>query len=184
MNEALYGEVNYPPHGFSGLDNKPLWMCGDKSWEWHTKEMNDPSITPTKPLYLSRPNMFTEAQGAWIYGERFITNGDSGSVGICRPRVWAVTRVQEDFITFCDSFFSAQVSTSESPVDGRNGVVVGKKLDDFGVLAASRIMFHELVHWYGSEITDNGINRRKSPNVNMNVNMITTWASTANIVCQ
>ncbi|KAK1239082.1 hypothetical protein MKX08_006143 [Trichoderma sp. CBMAI-0020] len=148
MNEALYGKVNYPLCGFSGLYNKPLWMCGDTLWEWHTKEMNDPSITPTKPLYLSRPNIFTKATGAWIYGERFITNGDSGSVGICRPSVWAVTRVREDFITFCDSYFSAKVSRTESPVDGRNSVVAGKKLDDFGVLAASRIMFHELVHWH------------------------------------
>ncbi|UKZ71386.1 uncharacterized protein TrAtP1_012345 [Trichoderma atroviride] len=159
MNDALYGKVNYPPGGFSGLHEKPLWMCGDASWKWHTKEMNDPSITPTKPLYLSRPNIFTTATGAWIYGKRFITNGDSRSVGICRPRVWAVTRVPEDFITFCDSYFSAEVSRSESPVDGRNSVVVGKKLDDFGVFAASRIMFHELVHWYGSEIVNKEVNR-------------------------
>lgn len=179
MNEALYGNVNYPPRGFSGLHDKPLWMCGDTSWKWYAQEMNDPYVTPTRPLYLSRPNIFNKAKGAWVHKQRFLTNGDSSSVGLCLPNIWAVTRAPEDFITFCDSFFSDKISSSESPVDGRNGVVKGKKLDQFGVYTASRIMLHELVHWYGSQITDTVVKRRKSPNLYR----ITAWASTANIEC-
>lgn len=118
MNQALYNNVNYPPHGFSGLNNKPLWMCGDKPWKWYTKEMNDPSITPTKPLYLSRPETFKMATGAWIYEQRFITNGRPQGVEICRPDVFATTLAQYDFITFCD-FFSDQVVKTKSPVEGK-----------------------------------------------------------------
>lgn len=167
MNEALYGNVNYPPHGFSGLNNKPLWMCGDKPWKWYTKEMNDPSITPTKPLYLSRPETFEKATGAWIYEQRFITNGYPKGVEICRPDVYATTLPQYDFITFCD-FFSDQVVKTKSPVEGKKDVVEGKThLDDFQE-SGSRIMFHELVHWFGAEIevAPNGKGRviqRKSP---------------------
>lgn len=164
MNKALYGNVKYPTHGFSDLHDKALWMCGDTSWRWYTKEMNDPYVTPAKPLYLSRPNTFREATGAWVHKQRFITNGDPRGVNICRPNVFANTQVKYDIITFCDFFFSDKVSSSESPVDGRNGVVEGKThLDHFGNYGPARIMFHELVHWYGSEIKEEGVVRRRKP---------------------
>jgi hypothetical protein len=151
MNGALYGNVKYPPRGFSGLNNKPLWMCGEKPWKWYTKEMNDPSITPTKPLYLSRPETFEAATGAWYYKQRFVINGKSDGVEICRPDIFATTLASYDFITFCD-FFSDHVFKTESPVDGKDGVVKGEThLDDFQD-SGSRIMFHELVHWFGAEI--------------------------------
>ncbi|KAH8125071.1 hypothetical protein LI328DRAFT_167693 [Trichoderma asperelloides] len=155
MSEALYGNVNYPPRGFSGLHDKALWMCGDTSWKWYTKEMNDPYITPTKPLYLSRPDIFMVAAGAWVHKQRFITNGDPRSVGVCRPNVFASTRVKEDFITFCD-FFSDRVSKAESPVGGKNSVVVGETTLDHFQDSGSRIMFHELVHWFGTTFDERG----------------------------
>ncbi|PTB36481.1 hypothetical protein M441DRAFT_51211 [Trichoderma asperellum CBS 433.97] len=155
MSEALYGKVHYPPRGFSDLHDKALWMCGDASWKWHTKEMNDPYITPTKPLYLSRPDIFKVAAGAWVHKQRFITNGDPRGVGVCRPDVFASTRVKEDFITFCD-FFSDRVSKAESPVDGKNSVVVGETTLDHFQDSGSRIMFHELVHWFGTTFDEKG----------------------------
>ncbi|KAL6903017.1 hypothetical protein GGI43DRAFT_382296 [Trichoderma evansii] len=154
MNKALYDNVKYPTSGFSGLHDKALWMCGDTSWRWYTKEMNNPYITPTRPLYISRSNIFEVAAGAWVHKQRFITNGDPRGVDICRPNVFASTQVKYDIITFCDFFFSDKVTSSESPVDGRNSVVEGKThLDHFGNYGPSRIMFQELVHWYGSEVT-------------------------------
>lgn len=129
--------------------------------------MNDPSITPTKPLYLSRPETFKIATGAWIYEQRFITNGLPQGVDICRPNVFATTLAKYDFITFCD-FFSDQVVKTKSPVEGKKDVVEGEThLDDFQE-SGSRIMFHELVHWFGAEIEDTPdkkgqVKQRKSP---------------------
>ncbi|KAL7923538.1 hypothetical protein ACQKWADRAFT_320150 [Trichoderma austrokoningii] len=158
INEALSGNVNYPPEGFTALHEKPLWMCGDTSWKWFAKEMNDPSIAPTRPLYLSRPDMFTRALGAWYYEQRFIINGDSGSVGICEPDYYAVTQVHIDVITFCN-FFSNEISKTKSPVEAKEDVVeTNTHLDDFQK-SGSRIMFHEFVHRFGAEIEDEQQNR-------------------------
>jgi hypothetical protein len=169
MNKALHGDVNLPPGGFSGLHAKGLWMCGDKSWKWYTKEMDDPYASPGHPLYLSRPDIFAETNGAWVYKQRFIINGDPRSVGICRRNVYASTRAQSDMITFCEFSFTGPTANtkSTSPVDGRNSVVEGKTtLDDFGRYSLSRIMFHELVHWYGAKNkADTEEDRRKNSTI-------------------
>lgn len=58
-------------------------------------------------------------------------------------------------------FFSDHVFKTESPVDGKIGVVKGEThLDDFQE-SRSRIMFHELVHWFGAEIEE-GMSGKKS----------------------
>ncbi|EHK17122.1 uncharacterized protein TRIVIDRAFT_161046 [Trichoderma virens Gv29-8] len=157
MNEALRGDHNLPKDGFTKRHNKALWLCDDKLWKWHHSGMSDPNNPSLLPLFQSREDIMKGKKGVWIYRDRYITNDDSRSPGICGPDSHAKTHVKYDMITFCPTSFTGKVAKAESPVDGKNGVVVGKNLDEFGRYSLSRIMFHELVHWYGSK----GVERQK-----------------------
>lgn len=161
MSQALHGNENIPAEGHTKLYPKALWLCGEKPWKWYNKDEIDPNDPLNRPLFLSRPDMFTMAVGVWIYKKRYITNGDPRSVGTCGQYTLANTMVLYDMITFCDISFIPPVAGAESPVDGKIGVVAGnKRLDDFGQYSLSRIMVHELAHWYGVS-HDTAIIRRK-----------------------
>ncbi|KAL7947387.1 hypothetical protein V8C42DRAFT_363835 [Trichoderma barbatum] len=151
MNEALQGDRNLPDRGFTKRHDKALWMCDDRQWEWYHRGRSDPNDPALLPLFVSRKDIMEGEQGAWIYKDRYITNNDPRSAYICSPGTHAKTHVTYDMITFCPSSFTGSVAEAESPVDGKNVLVLGKRLDDFGQYSLSRIMFHELVHWYGSK---------------------------------
>ncbi|KAL7934506.1 hypothetical protein V8C35DRAFT_279673 [Trichoderma chlorosporum] len=158
MTEAIHGNHNLPEGGFTKRHEKALWLCDDKPWVWYHSGKADPNDPALRPLFESRKDIMKSQKGVWIYKDRYITNNDDHSVHICEPDTHARTQVAYDMITFCPTSFTGNVAKAISPVDGRNGVTAGKELDDFGRFSLSRIMFHELVHWYGSkDLTEDGL---------------------------
>ncbi|KAL7962742.1 hypothetical protein V8C34DRAFT_324501 [Trichoderma compactum] len=154
MSTALHGNENIPAKGFTQLHSKALVMCGDKPWRWYSVNDIDPYDLMHRQLHISQPRVV--GRGAWAYKHRYHSNGNPNSIGICRLRVYAVTQPQYDMLTFCDvSFPNDPTDVVVSPVDRRHSVEEGvTKLDDFE-RSLSRIMIHELTHWYGSERDEN-----------------------------
>ncbi|KAF7561756.1 hypothetical protein G7046_g2367 [Stylonectria norvegica] len=153
MNQALQGNTNVPQGGYTQKFARPLLMCGDSAWTWVGINDPDPYDPAGRVLSVSRATELATtpgATGAWAYNERYLANGNPGSVSICRPTVYAVTMTRWDMLVFCDPSFTAQVSGTQSAVDGRNAATVGTRLDIFGQFSLSRIMIHELAHWYGA----------------------------------
>lgn len=149
-----------PEKGYSGLHEKSLITCGDSSWKYIKKDEADPFDPAGRPLSESRANEIASAAGAWAYKNRYIVNGDPTSVQICRKGVYAITMTRWDLITFCDPSFTAPVTGAPSPIDGKAGVQIDTKLDSFGQFSLSRIMIHELAHWYGSGGSGTASDRR------------------------
>ncbi|KAL6694606.1 hypothetical protein J3F84DRAFT_349745 [Trichoderma pleuroticola] len=157
MSKALHGNENIPAKGFTQLHSKALLMCGDEPWKWYSVNDIDPYDPMNRQLHISQPEV--EGGGAWAYKRRYHANGNPNSIGICRPEIYAVTQPQYDMITFCDFSFHKGTSEVISPVDKRLNVVEGvTKLDDFAG-SLSRIVIHELTHWYGSKSKDGDITR-------------------------
>ncbi len=151
MNTALQGSQNVPAGGYAQKYSKALIMCGDKPWKWYGRDDKDPNDPAGRPMKESRADELGPATGAWVYGTRYIVNGNPGSVGICRPGVHAVTMTKYDMIVFCDSSFTSTVASAPSPVDIKDHIQEGStKMDEFGQFSLSRIMIHELAHWYGA----------------------------------
>ncbi|KAL6825040.1 hypothetical protein V8C40DRAFT_265963 [Trichoderma camerunense] len=150
MSTALHGNENIPAEGFTQLHSKALLICGDKPWKWYSANDIDPYDPMRRQLQIAQPEVAGRG-GAWAYKHRYHTNGNPHSIGICRPGVYAVTQANYDMITFCDLSFTESTRKVVSPVDGKDKVVEGvTKLDDFET-SLSRIMVHELTHWYGAK---------------------------------
>ncbi|KAM6484539.1 hypothetical protein HDV62DRAFT_404364 [Trichoderma sp. SZMC 28011] len=166
MSTALHGNENIPAEGFTSLHSKALLVCGDGMWKWYGGHDIDPYDPMRRQLHITQPKVARNG-GAWAYKRRYHANGNPHSIGICRPTVYAVTQAPYDMITFCDLSFGKATTTVVSPVDGKDRVVEGvTKLDDFAG-SLSRIMVHELAHWYGSKKQKDGtiIRRKKSTNI-------------------
>lgn len=160
MNQALQSSQNVPAGGYSGLHQKSMIMCGDSVWRWVGRNDADPYDPAGRPLSVSRATQIGANAGAWAYQERYMANGNPNSVGLCRPGIYAVTMTRYDFIVFCDASFAAQIAGTQSAIDGRNGAAVGDRVDTYGQFSLSRIMIHELAHWYGGAGTGT-INERR-----------------------
>ncbi|KAL6863414.1 hypothetical protein ACO1O0_003668 [Amphichorda felina] len=149
MNRALQGSTNIPEFGFTSLRRKPMLLCGQSSFQWVGKDDPDPYDPSGRTLQESQGANLLGWIGAWVYNHRYIVNGNDRDVMICRGSTWAVTVAKQDMVVFCDTAFRGNVPGTQSAVDGRDSVTEGKKLDDFGQFSLSRIMIHELAHWYG-----------------------------------
>ncbi|KAH6894712.1 hypothetical protein B0T10DRAFT_590429 [Thelonectria olida] len=160
MNQALQSSQNVPAGGYSGLHQKSMIMCGDSVWRWVGRNDADPYDPAGRPLSVSRATQIGANAGAWAYQERYMANGNPNSVGLCRPGIYAVTMTRYDFIVFCDASFAAQIAGTQSAIDGKNGAAVGDRVDTYGQFSLSRIMIHELAHWYGGAGTGT-INERR-----------------------
>ncbi|KAL6786783.1 hypothetical protein J3E68DRAFT_445907 [Trichoderma sp. SZMC 28012] len=151
MSTALHGNENIPAKGFTQLHSKALLICGDKPWKWYSANDIDPYDPMRRQLHIAQPKV-AGSGGAWAYKRRYHANGNPNSIGICRPGVYAVTQAKYDMITFCDLSFTESTRGVVSPVAGKDKVVEGvTRLDDF-VGSLSRIMIHELTHWYGAKL--------------------------------
>ncbi|KAH7127981.1 hypothetical protein B0J13DRAFT_454057 [Dactylonectria estremocensis] len=160
MVTTLHENKMVPENGYGGL--KPLMVCGDDMWTWVGRDDTDPNDAAQRPLHESRADdIQTAHSGAWVYKNRYLAavNKDS-SVGICRPGIWAVTLMRFDLLIFCPPSFSEEVAQTPSAVDARDGIKIGDKLDTFGHTSLSRIMVHELAHWFGSDGAGGMSNRR------------------------
>ncbi|KAK4073411.1 uncharacterized protein Triagg1_5237 [Trichoderma aggressivum f. europaeum] len=156
MSTALHGNENIPAKGFTQLHSKALVMCGDKPWRWYSVNDIDPYDLMNRQLHITQPQVV--GGGAWAWKHRYHSNGNPNSIGICRPGIYAVTQTKYDMITFCDSSFSKDptdlADVVVSPVDRRHSVEEGvTKLDEFEK-SLSRVMLHELTHWYGAKRDD------------------------------
>lgn len=149
MNRALQGSTNIPEFGFTSLRRRPMLLCGQSSFQWVGKDDPDPYDPSGRTLQESQGANLLGWIGAWVYNHRYIVNGNDRDVMICRGSTWAVTVAKQDMVVFCDTAFRGNVPGTQSAVDGRDSVTEGKKLDDFGQFSLSRIMIHELAHWYG-----------------------------------
>lgn len=175
MSTALHGNENIPAQGFTQLHSKALLICGDKSWKWYSANDIDPYDPMRRQLHIAQPKV-AGSGGAWAYKRRYHANGNPNSIGICRPRVYAVTQPKYDMITFCDLSFTESTRGVVSPVGGKDKVVEGvTRLDDF-VGSLSRIMIHELTHWYGAKLDRGDITqRKKSTDIHSTVTPIRQW---------
>ncbi|KAK7430503.1 hypothetical protein QQZ08_003022 [Neonectria magnoliae] len=152
MNQALQGSQNVPTNGYAGIYYKPLIMCGPGAWRWISRDSQDPNDRDERPLGVSKAALLGAADGAWVYGTRYIVNGDESHVGPCKsPATYAVTMTRWDLVTFCDLSFSDTVAGTKSLVDNKNAFKEGDKLDDFAQPSLQRIMIHEFAHYYGAD---------------------------------
>ncbi|KAF4982800.1 hypothetical protein FZEAL_1652 [Fusarium zealandicum] len=149
MNTALQGNQNVPQGGYSGQHQQALLMCDTTPWDWIGRNDPDP-LNPGLSLVASKPQDLGTGPGAWYYKERYISNGNPNSISICRPGVFAVTMTRWDLLTFCPFSFQGNLPGTIGPVDGRAGAAVGNTLDQYGAFSLSRVMIHELAHWYGA----------------------------------
>lgn len=151
MNRALQGNTNIPEFGYTSLQRKPMLICGQKSFKFVGENEADPHDPSGRTLRESQGQALGSWIGAWVYNHRYIVNGDPNDVRLCRGSTWAVTLAKQDMIVFCDVAFQGNVPGTPSAVDGRDSVAVDKRLDEFGQFSLSRIMIHELAHWYGRD---------------------------------
>lgn len=159
MSTALHGNENIPAKGFTQLHSKALLIYGDEPWKWYSVNDIDPYDPMRRPLHISQPEVV--GKGAWAYKHRYHSTGNPNSIGICRPEIYAVTQPQYDMITFCGLSFADGTQKAVSPVDKKPHVEEGvTELDDFAK-SLSRVMIHELAHWYGAELHGGAITRRK-----------------------
>ncbi|QYT00509.1 hypothetical protein H0G86_007590 [Trichoderma simmonsii] len=157
MSTALHGNENIPAKGFTQLHSKALLICGDEPWKWYSVNDIDPYDPMRRQLHISQPEVV--GKGAWAYKHRYHSTGNPNSIGICRPEIYAVTQPQYDMITFCGLSFADGTKEAVSPVDKRPHVEEGvTELDNFAK-SLSRVMVHELAHWYGAELHGGAINR-------------------------
>ncbi|KAK7415731.1 hypothetical protein QQX98_005644 [Neonectria punicea] len=152
MNESLNGPHNLPVNGYAGVYYKPLIMCGPDQWRWIAKDDKDPN-DPAHTLLESKGDLLKGGSGAWVYGTRYISNGDPTHVGPCRsPATYAVTMTRWDLLTFCDLSFSAvALADIKSLVDHKKNFKVGDKLGSFAQNSLQRVMVHEFAHYYGAD---------------------------------
>lgn len=151
MNQALQGTQNIPQGGYSGFHQKAMIMCYDAAWQYVGRDDPDPNDPAGRTLAVARANQIGSASGAWTYQQRYMVTGDPRSVGLCRPGIYAVTMTRYDFMVFCNPSFVAPVLGTASAIDGKATAQVGDRLDLYGQYSLSRIMIHELAHWYGSD---------------------------------
>ncbi|KAM5345795.1 hypothetical protein ACJ41O_011656 [Fusarium nematophilum] len=152
MVSALRDGNIIPQNGYSGQHARALIMCDTSRWQYVRPNDRDPQ-NPALTLIASKPQVIGASAGVWYYRDRYLQNPDPSSVGTCRQNVYAVTQTRYDVLTFCPYSFdpASNVPGSVGPVDGRANVQVGDTLDSYGSTSLSRIMIHELAHWYGSD---------------------------------
>jgi hypothetical protein len=149
MVKTLHNDEMIPANGYGGL--KPLLLCDESKFVWVGRDDKDPHDPAGRPLRESRPKeMAGTKAGAWVYKKRYLVNGvKQPDTGLCRPGVFAVTLTRNDFIIFCPPSFQDPVASTKSAVDAKDSVQKDDVLDTYSATSLSRVMVHELAHWFG-----------------------------------
>ncbi|KAF5573009.1 hypothetical protein FPANT_12654 [Fusarium pseudoanthophilum] len=141
MVKTLHNDEMIPASGYGGL--KPLLLCDESKFAWsRPKEMAD------------------NKAGAWVYKKRNLVNSiKQASTSLCRPGVFAITLTRNDFIIFCPPPFKDEVANTKSAVDAKDSVQKDDMLDTYSATSLSRVMVHDLAHWFGGDKTGRPENR-------------------------
>lgn len=159
MVKTLHSDEMIPANGYGGL--KPLLLCDESKFFWVGRDDKDPYDPAGRLLRESRPKeMAGQTAGAWVYKKRYLVNAvKQASTGLCRPGVFAITLTRNDFIIFCPPSFKDEVAQTKSAVDAKDGVQKDDALDTYSATSLSRVMVHELAHWFGGDKTGGPENR-------------------------
>ncbi|KAF5533829.1 hypothetical protein FMEXI_11623 [Fusarium mexicanum] len=151
MVKTLNNDEMIPANGYGGL--KPLLLCDESKFVWVGRDDKDPHDPAGRPLRESRPKEMGDSKaGAWVYKKRYLVNGvKQANTGLCRPGVFAVTLTRNDFIIFCPPSFQDPVAGTRSAVDAKDSVQKDDMLDTYSATSLSRVMVHELAHWFGGD---------------------------------
>ncbi|KAF9772533.1 hypothetical protein IL306_009754 [Fusarium sp. DS 682] len=148
MEKTLHQGIMVPENGYGGL--KPMILCDQDKFKWVGKDDTDPNDPEKRPLRESRADEIKGRAGAWVYKNRYLAQTQKTNVGLCDDAtIFAVTMTRFDFIIFCPKSFTAEVARNASAVDAKDTVQVGDRLNRFGHTNLSRVMVHELAHWFG-----------------------------------
>lgn len=166
MVKTLHNDEMVPANGYGGL--KPLLLCDESKFVWVGRDDKDPHDPAGRPLRESRPKEIGDAKaGAWVYKKRYLVNSvKQANTGLCRPGVFAVTLTRNDFIIFCPPSFEDPMAGTESAVDAKDSVQKDDKLDTYSATSLSRVMVHELAHWFGGDGTGGPENRNSTCSLN------------------
>ncbi|KAF4334621.1 lipase 1 [Fusarium beomiforme] len=190
MEKTLHQGIMVPENGYGGL--KPMIICDPDKFKWVGRDDTDPNDPGHRLLRESRANDIKDNAGAWVYNNRYIARQQKIPLGLCDvPGRYAVTMTRFDFIIFCPRSFEDDVTRTQSAVDGKDTVKVGDKLNSFGYTSLSRVMVHELAHWFGGAgrglLTDRNVPDQKAVGKDGDIiyldpatNKYTTDASTPN----
>ncbi|KAK6715546.1 hypothetical protein SNK04_006493 [Fusarium graminearum] len=159
MVKTLHNDEMIPANGYGGL--KPLLLCDESKFVWVGRDDKDPYDPAGRLLRESRPKeMAGQTAGAWVYKKRYLVNAvKQASTGLCRPGVFAITLTRNDFIVFCPPSFKDEVAQTKSAVDAKDGIQKDDTLDTYSATSLSRVMVHELAHWFGGDKTGGPENR-------------------------
>jgi hypothetical protein len=150
MNTALQGSENVPKQGYTGKFEKPLFACGDNGWQWIGRDDEDPNDPQKRQLKESRAAEIGGNAGAFVFEHRYkFRSSSGGTVGICRPKIYASTNIGLDMITWCTSNWKPEIVERPSPMEQKFSIKEGTYIETQHGLA--RIMVHEFAHWYGAD---------------------------------
>jgi hypothetical protein len=161
MTTTLRDGKMVPENGYGGL--KPLMLCDRDKFTWVGAEDEDPKDPEKRPLKVSRSKDILPGHvGAWTYKDRYIGAQTKGNaVNLCNPGEWAITNTRLDFMIICPQSFGNEVAQTPSAVDVKDSDMTpnNDSLDKYGSKSLSRILIHELTHWFGGAGTGGLSNR-------------------------
>ncbi|KAF5717824.1 hypothetical protein FMUND_5555 [Fusarium mundagurra] len=138
MVKTLHNDEMMPANGYSGL--KPLLLCDESKFVWAGRDDKDPH--EDGPFESPDPRRWWQA-----------------NTGPCRPGIFAVTLTRDDFIIFCPPSFQGPVAGTKSAVDAKDTVQKDDMLDKYSATSLSRVVVHELAHWFGGDAPGGPENR-------------------------